>query len=401
MRALRNVGQIGAFFKVIAALAVVGAPVSSVLADEEVRLSHKLLNRNTSAFDAALVADEIKLESTAIASLRTRDSSLTRLESAWTYRPEDSSHHLRLGDSTSDAGNWGSAVRFAGLQWGTGLSARQDLLDAPRLALTGTGVVPTAADALLGAANAPSARFAARGLSAGKVTPGASGVALTAYDAAGRSITVTKSLVAKPRRVDDGCNAYSLSVGRVRENYGLDESAYGPVFANTTVACGLGGGRTFEAHGEYLAGDATLAGLSLSQPIGNATAVLAAATSDNAYGQGYAMQMGLQRELSKVAVGLQAHVQSPEYRELGRGDVSDSVAQRMLASIATRFNDRTTLALAYAMQRTVDQERTDVVGLTQTLKFRTGGQVTLGASHSVNDQKYSSVNVSFARALSY
>lgn len=400
MRAMRNLGRVCAFFRA-AVLAAAAAAAHPALADEEVQLTHRQLTRTTSALDAAVVADAVKVESTAIASLGARDSSLTRLESAWTYLPEDSAQHLRLGDSTSDAGHWGSAVRFAGVQWGTGLPARQDLLDAPRLALSGTGVVPTAADAMLGAANAPSVSFAARGLSTGKVTPAAAGVAFTARDAAGRSTTVTKSLVAKPRIVDSGCNAYSLSVGRVRENYGLDESRYGPLFANTTVACGLGGGRTVEAHGEYLAGDAALAGLSLSQPLGNATATLAAATSENSRGQGYAMQMGLQRELSRVAIGLQAHLQSPEYRELGRSDVSDSVAQRMLASIATRFNDRTTLALAYAMQRTVDQERTDVVGISQTMKFRTGGQVTLGANHSVNDQKYSSLNLSFARALSY
>jgi hypothetical protein len=118
-------------------------------------------------------------------------------------------------------------------------------------------------------------------------------------------------------------------------------------------------------------------------------------------GQGYAMQFGLQRELRRVAVGLQAHVQTPEYRELGRSEIDDAISQRMLASIATRFSDRTMLALAYAMQRTSDLQRTDVLGLTQTLKFRTGGSVSLGANHSVNDQKYSSVNLSFARALSY
>jgi len=398
MQAQRNVGRFSRlFFNAAVVCAVVGA--GSALADEEVRLSHRYLNRNTSAFDAAVVADAVKLESTAIASIHTRESSLTRLESAWTYLPEESSHRLRLGDSTSDAGQWGSAVRFAGLQWGTGLAPRQDLLDAPRLALTGTGIVPTTADALFSAFNAPSVAFSARGLSTGKVTPASTGVAFTAYDAAGRSTSVTKSLIAKPRAVDEGCNAYSLSLGRVRENYGLEESDYGAMFANTTLACGLGGGRIVEAHGEYLAGDATLAGLSLSQPVGNATATLAAATSDNVRGQGYAMQMGLQRELSRVAVGLQAHVQSADYRELGRSDVDDAISQRMLASIATRFNDRTTLALAYAMQRTLDQERTDVVGITQTLRFRSGGQVTLGANHAINDQKFSSFNLSFARAL--
>jgi hypothetical protein len=59
------------------------------------------------------------------------------------------------------------------------------------------------------------------------------------------------------------------------------------------------------------------------------------------------------------------------------------------------------LALAYAMQRTAGLERTDVVGVTQTVRFRTGGSVSIGANRAVNDQKYSSINLSFARALSY
>lgn len=401
MKALHEAGArpcaiLTTFAAAVAVLA--GAPAR---ADEAVVLSNKVLSRGTSQVDAAVVTDDVKVTSTAIATLRNNDQSITRLESAWTYDPDDTRYRLRLGDSTSDAGHWGSAVRFAGLQWGAGLSARQDILDAPRLALSGAGIVPTAADAMLGAVNSPATTFSARGLSTGRITPNASGMAFTTRDAAGRSTTVTKSLVAKPRAVEEGCRSYSLSVGRVRENYGLEETGYGPVFANTTVACGLGDGRSIEAHGEFLAGDSALAGLSLSQPVGNATATLAAATSDNARGQGYQMQMGLQRELSRIAVGLQAQVQSPLYRELGKADVSDAVAQRMLASIATRFNDRSTLALAYAMQRTAEQERTDVVGLTQTVKFRTGGQVSFGANHSVSDAKYSSVNLSFARALSY
>jgi outer membrane usher protein len=374
---------------------------SPAFADDEVRLTHKHLSGNTSAFDAAVVTAAGRLESTAIASIAARDSSLVRLESAWTLLPEDSRTQLKLGDSTSNSGQWGSAVRFAGLQFGTDFRVRQDVLYAPRLALAGAAIVPTVADAMLGGANAPAAGLAQRGLSTGRVTPNGNGLSFTTYDAAGRSTSLNRSLVAKARQVEEGCGAYSLSVGRVRENYGLEESDYGALFANTTVACGIGGGRTVEAHGEYLAGDATLAGLTLFQPIGNATASVAAATSDNPHGHGWAMQMGLQRELRRLAFGLQAHVQSPEYRELGRAEIEDAVSQRMLASIATRFSDRSMLALAYAMQRTSDFERTDVLGLTQTLKFSTGGSVSFGAHHSVNDQKYSYVNLSFARALSY
>lgn len=388
--------------------AAVAAVVSSlvagpVVADDEVRLTHKQLTRNTSSLDASVSTDKAQFESTAIASLRTKDSSLTRLDTAVTLAPEDAVHRLKLGDSTSNPGSWGSAVRFAGLQWGTPFEMRQDVLNAPRLALAGVAVMPTTADALLGAVNAPGAAFSARGLSTGKVTPGMGGMAFTARDAAGRSTSLNRSLLAGPRTGDSvGCNNYSLSVGRVRENFGLDENRYGPVFANTTLACGLGGGRLLEAHGEYLAGQATLAGLSLAQPLPMlGTASLAAATSDNTQGSGYALQMGLHRDISRIAVGVQARVQTPEYRELGTATVQDGIAQRVLASVATSFSSTNTLALAYAMQRTFGLERTDVVGLTQTLKFSRGGQFSFGANHSVNDQKYSSVNLSFARALSY
>ena len=248
MQSFHEAARPCAIFSVLAASVVALVGTRAAFADEVVTLSNKVLTRGTSQVDAAVVADDMKVTSTAIATLKTSNQSLTRLESAWTYDPDESRFRLRLGDSTSDAGHWGSAVRFAGLQWGTGLSPRQDLLDAPRLALSGASIVPTVADAMLGAVHSPSTSFTARGLSAGKITPNGAGLALTARDAAGRSTSVTKSLVAKPRSVEEGCRSYSLSFGRLRENYGLDESTYGPVFANTTVACGLGDGRSIEAH---------------------------------------------------------------------------------------------------------------------------------------------------------
>ena len=54
MRAIRNVGRFCAFFKATAVVALVGGPMGAAVADEEVTLSHKLLNRTTSAFGAAV-----------------------------------------------------------------------------------------------------------------------------------------------------------------------------------------------------------------------------------------------------------------------------------------------------------------------------------------------------------
>lgn len=381
------------------AVGVLARPAAAV---EEIRLSPRLVNHSTSTLDATIIAsDSLRLESTAIAKIDPRDPALVRLESAWIWQPEQSTLRVKLGDSTSNPGMWGSAVRFAGLQLGTPFEVRQDLLYAPRLALAGMAVVPTAADALLATARAPGVQLGRRGLSTGRPTPGLNGLAFTAYDAAGGSTSLNRQLVAAPRRLEPGCSSYTLSLGRVRENYGLETDSYGPWFANTTLACGLEGGRTIEAHGEFLAGHAAIAGLTLSQPISShATAALTAVTSENELGTGYSLQFGLQRELHRVSVGLQARVQTPEFRDLGSDVMDDGIAQRMLASIAARLNDRAVLALAYAMQRTFSYERTDVIGLSQTLRFR-GGSLALGANRAINDEGFSSVNLSFSRALFY
>ena len=69
-----------------AAVAVL-ACASSALADEAVVLSNKVVTRGMSQVDAAVVTDDMKVTATAIATLKTTEQSLTRLESAWTYDP--------------------------------------------------------------------------------------------------------------------------------------------------------------------------------------------------------------------------------------------------------------------------------------------------------------------------
>jgi outer membrane usher protein len=386
-----------------AVLLIAAAAVPAVAAD--FALSHQFLSKTVSTLDAEVRMPAGELATTAIASLRNPQAPLVRLESAWKV-DLGGERFLRLGDTISNPGAWGSAVRYGGLQLGTPHALRDDLVHAPRLALSGLAVLPSSADLLFGSLRLPHTALSRRGLTLQRQPlVGGSGVSVLARDASGRSATVGSRLLATPRGAAPGCRAFTLGLGRAREDYGMEGDRYGALFANTTVACGLPAGFAVEAHGEYLAGEAGLAGLHLSRRLGGVGAAsVAVAASDALAGNGWAVQMGLAHEHERFDFALQARLQSEAYRELGAADPDSTdaaIAQRMLASIARRFGSRGTLALAYAMQRTHDADRADIVGLSQSYAFSRRSRLSFAANQAIDDDRRSSVNLSWSREMAF
>ena len=84
--------------------------------------------------------------------------------------------------------------------------------------------------------------------------------------------------IASTRLVAEGCSDFSVGVGKVRRDYALMSNEYGPLFANTTVACAVPLGFTIEGHGEYLDDDVAALGVGLARqlgPLGTASAAFA------------------------------------------------------------------------------------------------------------------------------
>ncbi|HTE41663.1 MAG TPA: hypothetical protein VK629_12580, partial [Steroidobacteraceae bacterium] len=385
------------------ALALASVPAHAGRDDAaDFKLSSLQFAPTASAFNASLTSDATKFETTAIATLdKSRSENVVRLESAWLSANEDSKRQLRLGDSTSNPGSWGSAVRFAGLQFGTRTAMRADILDAPRLALAGLAIVPSTSDAMLTAHKVPQTNIAQRGLSvASKTGFAGSNVSVTTRDANGRSNTFTQPLVPKFARAETGCNQYSMSVGRARQDYALASNSYGPWFANTTVTCGTDLGLAIEAHGEYLQGENGLAGVNLTQPIGVlGTAALAVATSDNDKGSGWLVRMGLQHTTDRFEFNVRTRRQTPAFRELGEGLDAGSISQRTLASIGAKLSDRNMFALAYTNQTSYEGQRVDYVGMSQVIELGYHGKVSIMANRAINETEDASVNVSYLRKL--
>ena len=348
------------------------------VARETVKVRADTLTPEYSSFNARVLSDAGNVEQSFTASLDSNAVPLTRLQSAYTQQlGTDSDQHLRVGDTVSTSGMWGSTVRYGGMQFGTRTGARADVIDNPQLATSGLAVLPTVEDAMF--------------TSLGDRT-----TTLTADDVA--SISATS--VASTRLANDGCSDFSVGVGKVRRDYALLSNEYGPLFANTPVACAVPLGFTVEGHGEYLDDEVAALGVGLARQVGPlGTASVAFASSRAVDGSaGWLARFGFEHASPLFNVALRSQMQSREFRDIGGAVLADPIMQRDLASVGVNVTDGANLSLAYATQTTWERVRVDVIALKQSVRVGRGS-LSMSAGHSFEENFGSSLFISYQRPL--
>jgi outer membrane usher protein len=366
---------------------------------EAVAVKADTLTPEYSSFNTRVLSDAGAVEHSFTASLDRQVAPLTRLESAYTQQiGADAQQSIRVGDTISSVGMWGSSVRFGGMQFGTRAGAREDIIAAPRLATAGLAVLPTVEDALFASVGDRSTSLAAQNVSIGG--GGSDGPwSLVAQDALGRSESIAAPMIAATRLVAAGCSDFSVGFGKVRRDYALLSNEYGPLYANTTIACAAPLGFTVEGHGEYLADDVAALGLGLARQVGPlGTASVAFASSRTQGGSGWLARFGFEHSNPLFNVALRSHIQSREFREIGAATLTDPIMQRELASVGLNVTDRTNLALAYATQTTWERERINLIALKQSLSVGRGA-LSMSAGHSFADNFGSSLFISYKLPL--
>lgn len=344
-----------------------------------VKVKANKLTPEYSSFNARVLSDAGNVEHSFTASLDRDVEPITRLQSSYTQQigSSDSQQRIRLGDTVSTSGMWGSTVRYGGMQFGTRTEARADVITDPELASAGLAVLPTVEDALFTSL-------------AGRTAT------LTAPDVA----SIAAPTIASTRLVAAGCSDFSVGVGKVRRDYALLSNEYGPLFANTTVACAVPLGFTVEGHGEYLDEDVAALGIGLARrlgPLGTASAAFASSRTV-AGSTGWLARFGFEHSNELFNVAVRSQMQSREFREIGAVTLTDPVMQRDLASVGVNVTERSNLALAYATQTTWERVRVDVIALKQSVSVGRGA-LSMSAGHSFSENFGSSVFISYKRPL--
>jgi outer membrane usher protein FimD/PapC len=365
---------------------------------KDVALKTDLQKPKHPSINASVLTDASVLDYSFAASLDPSVETVTRLESTYTLKLSDDDERLRVGDAVSSSGQWGSTVRYGGVQFGTRLSPSEDVLYSQRLATSGLAVLPTAADALFASIGDTNDVWSSQNLSAGAPKINAqNAVNFTASDSFGRSEALSAPLVAQARLVESGCSDFSLGLGKVRRDYAVTSNDYGPVFANSTIACAAPLGFTIEGHGEYLAEEVTALGLGLARRLGSVgTASMAFASSDTEVGSGWLARVGFEHQSSLLSLAMRSRIQSREFREVGSVWVDDPIMRRNLASVGLNVSETASVALAYAEQTTWQRERADIISLNQKMSVGRGS-ISMTAGHSLAEEIGSSFFLSYKR----
>lgn len=393
------ISTIRTIFILASALALGACAVPKVSEPETVAVRATSLNPAYSSVNAQVLSDAGKVDYSFAASLdpNATANTLTRLQSSYTQQRGDES--LRVGDSVSSVGMWGTSVRYGGMQFGTRSGTRDDVINSNKLASSGLAVLPTVADALFASAATSDTNLSQQSLSVNRSLPsGDQGWNLAVRDALGHSESVAAPMISRTRLAEQGCSDFSLGFGKVRENYALASNSYGPMFANTTVTCGAPMGFTVEGHGEYLADEVAALGFGVARRIGAIGTASVAFAQSNAVGggSGWMSKVGFEHTNSMFNLMVRSKFQSREFRDIGSMTLNDPIMQRDLASVGVNVTERSSLSVAYATQTTWARERTNLIAVKQSMGVGRG-TMSMSAGHSLEENFGSSVFISYKR----
>lgn len=388
------------FSLLLPVLALSACAVRPVSEPETIAVRASSLNPAYSSVNAQVLSDASKVDYSFAASLDPNVDTLTRLQSSYTQQVGD--ENLRVGDTVSSVGMWGTSVRYGGMQFGSRSDTRDDVIDSNRLATSGVAVLPTVADALFASAGeATGTGLSQQSLSVDRSLPsGGDSWNLAVQDALGHSEAIAGPMIANTRLAQVGCSDFSVGFGKVRQDYALTSNEYGPMFANTTVTCGAPLGFTVEGHGEYLADQVAALGFGVARQIGplGTASVAFAQSSDVSGASGWMSKVGFEHSNSMFNVMVRSRFQSREFRDIGSMTLNDPIMQRDLASVGINVTERSSLSVAYATQTTWARERTNLIAIKQSMGVGRGS-LSMSAGHSLADNFGSSLFISYKRPL--
>ena len=231
------------------------------------------------------------------------DRQLLRLDSTWTQDHPENLTTLSIGDSITDGGLTGQAVRFGGIQYGTNFSTQPYLITFPLPMISGQTALPSTAQlyvngVLKSTQQLPPGPFV---VPAVPVVTGAGTATIVVQDILGRQQIINLPFLATSQLLKPGLDDYSFSFGKQRENFGLESNDYGPFVASGLFRHGFNDDFTGEVRAEAATGQQTL---SVGGIFSNSTSTVfntALAASHSILGEGALALFGFQSQWNASA----------------------------------------------------------------------------------------------------
>lgn len=311
-------------------------------------------------------------------------SGWVRLDSTYTVDFPERLETLRLGDSVTRGGAWGLPVRFGGLQYGTKFGVQPGFIPFPVATALGRAALPSTVDVLINNAlvtrrEVPPGPFSIANI---PVVTGAGDVQVVVRDLLGREQIYTQPFYGTRELLRQGIADYSVELGALREQFGLQSSDYGEAIGVGTYRRGLTDALTGELRAEA-AHSANSAGASVSflaGGLGVANASLAASESPGDSGR--LLGLGFERSTQALSFAVQTETSSRGFRQAGMLEGELPLKRRSIANIGIPFGAAGTLSFTHAMQAFYERDDLEISTLSYSLPLGSFGQLGVSAIHT-------------------
>lgn len=278
-------------------------------------------------------------------------SQWTRLDTVWTHDNPDTMTTLRLGDSITNPGQTGLAVRLGGLQYGTNFATRPYFVTFPLPTIGGQAALPSTVQLYVNgllkeSRQVPPGPFSVPAVPA---VTGPGTATLVVRDMLGREQVITESFYASSNLLKAGLNDYSFSAGKLRENYGLESNDYGAFAATGDFRHGFTDNFTGELRGESSAGLQDVSVGSSFAAVNAGVFNTALALSHSTLGRGALGLFGYRWQGQTFNAGTSIQLASPRFTELGYNGLP-APRRQITASVGAFLGRAGSASLAYLDQ---------------------------------------------------
>ncbi len=326
-----------------------------------------------------------------------------RLDSTYTHDSADRLETLTLGDSISNPGSWGNAVRFAGIHVGTNFGIRPDLVTTPLLSLGGAAVLPSSIDILVDNQHIASQSIPPGDFVINNVPPlsGEGQISAVVRDALGRVQLITQPFYSSSTLLAPGLSQYSLDLGPIREDYALESNHYGALVGAATYRRGLSNELTLEGHAEFQERDAQAAGLNAAMLTGS-FGLLALTTAVGGAGgrSGWLGGLSFEHHASILTLTASSLMATPGFRQVGdQALAGERYTRQTLLQAGFNLQRAGSMSIAWVQQSFPSQTTQTRLAVNQYLPLGAGGTLLLTLSRSRGNGSGTDVFVSFIHAL--
>jgi outer membrane usher protein len=181
-----------------------------------------------------------------------RTRGYVRFDTTWFGSNADRLQGWTVGDLITSAQAWGTPVRVAGIKFSRDFRLRPDLITYPLPQFSGQVAVPSTLDLFINGqrARTETLRPGPYTVTSMPFLTGAGEATLVTTDAVGRQVVTTMPFYASNELLRAGLTDYSVSVGALRRDYGIENFSYGRMVGAGALRVGVTDSFTFEGQVE-------------------------------------------------------------------------------------------------------------------------------------------------------